>query len=204
MLTLGVKAEDKRSGYQERCIGLRTCETAILAKLRNSATLLHGEHHSPKEGGKMIQDKEGMRKLTKEISVVIERNLRAEIQHERKAMLESELAKARTELSQLGQPRQAAARHPARPAKRAVAHELTAAKPSPSGRRAQSDSARNLIIQTLRHTKHPMTIKELTKTILHKGWKTERKNPTKTVDAALRNNSEDFRRTAPSTFKLVW
>jgi hypothetical protein len=48
-----------------------------------------------------------------------------------------------------------------------------------------------------------MTIKELTKVILRKGWKTERNDPSKTVDAALRNNPEDFRRTAPSTFELI-
>jgi hypothetical protein len=47
-----------------------------------------------------------------------------------------------------------------------------------------------------------MTIKELTKAILRKGWKTARKYPTKTVDAALRNNPQEFRRTAPSTFEL--
>ena len=42
-----------------------------------------------------------MRKLTNEISAVIERNLRTEILHERKAMLEAELVKVRAELAEL-------------------------------------------------------------------------------------------------------
>ena len=151
----------------------------------------------------MTQDKEGMRKLTKEIGAVIERNLRAEILHERKAMLETELAKVRAELGQLGQPRQVAARRPARPARKAASPRLAAAKLSPSGHEVRGNSARGLIIQTLKHARRPMTIKELTKVILRKGWKTERNDPSKTVDAALRNNPEDFRRTAPSTFELI-
>jgi uncharacterized small protein (DUF1192 family) len=151
----------------------------------------------------MIQDKEGVKKLTREISAVIELNLRAEIVHERKAMLEAELARVRAELGQLGQPRQVAARRPARLAGKAASLKLTASKLSSGGRRVQSDSARGLIIQTLEHAKHPMTIKELTKVILGKGWKTERKNPSKAVDAALRNNPDEFRRTAPSTFELI-
>jgi hypothetical protein len=151
----------------------------------------------------MIQDKEGMRKLTKEIGAVVERNLRAEILHERKVMLETELAKVRGELGQLGQPSKGAARRTARTARKAASPKLAAAKLSPSGHEVHGNSARGLIIQTLKHAKHPMTIKELTKTILRKGWKTERNDPSKTVDAALRNNPEDFRRTAPSTFELI-
>jgi hypothetical protein len=151
----------------------------------------------------MIQDKEGMRKLTKEIGAVIERNLRAEILHERKTMLEAELAKVRTELGQLGRPHPAAAKRPIRRARKPARVSRAAPKAGPSGRRVHGNSARGLIIQTLKHAKHPMTIKELTKTILRKGWKTDRKNPTKTVDAALRNNPGDFRRTAPSTFELI-
>jgi len=151
----------------------------------------------------MTQDKEGMRKLTREIGAVIERNLRAEILHERKVMLEAELAKVRAELGQLGQPRRVAARRPIRRARKPARVARAKPKAGPSGRRVHGNSARSLIIQTLKHAKRPMTIKELTKTILRKGWKTERKDPSKTVDAALRNNPEDFRRTAPSTFELI-
>jgi hypothetical protein len=151
----------------------------------------------------MTQDKESMRKLTKEIGAVIERNLRAEILHERRTMLETELAKVRAELGQLGGPRKAAVRRPARPARKAASPKPATAKLSPGGHRVRSESARGLIIQTLKHAKHPMTIKELTKAILRKGWKTDRKYPSKTVDAALRNNPDDFHRTAPSTFELI-
>jgi hypothetical protein len=151
----------------------------------------------------MTQDKEGMRKLTKEIGAVIERNLRAEILHERKAMLETELAKVRAELGQLGQPREIAARRPIKRAWKPAPVARATPKPGPSGRRLPSNSAHSLIIQALKHAKHPMTIKELTKVILQKGWKTVRKDPSKTVDVALRNNPEDFRRTAPSTFELI-
>jgi len=151
----------------------------------------------------MTQDKEGMRKLTKEIGAVIERNLRAEILHERKAMLETELAKVRAELGQLGQPRQVATRRPIHRTRKPSPVARATRRPGPSGRRLPGNSAHSLIIQTLKRAKHPMTIKELTKVILRKGWKTERKDPSKTVDAALRNNPEDFRRTAPSTFELI-
>jgi hypothetical protein len=145
----------------------------------------------------MIQDKEGMRKLTKEISAVIERNLRAEILHERKAMLEAELVKVRAELAQLGAGRPAPSR-----AKKPVSRVRRLSRPGARTRRMQGSSARSLIIETLKRTKRPMTITELTKTILRKGWKSERKNPSKTVDVALRHNPDDFRRTAPSTFEL--
>jgi hypothetical protein len=151
----------------------------------------------------MTQDKDGMRKLTKEIGAVIERNLRAEILHERKTMLEAELAKVRAELGQLGQPRKIAARRPIRRAWKPAPVARATPKPGPRGRRLPGNSAHSLIIQALKRAKRPMTIKELTKTILRKGWKTERKEPSKTVDAALRNNPEDFRRTAPSTFELI-
>ena len=151
----------------------------------------------------MIQNKEGVRKLTKEISAVIERNLRAEILHERRTMLETELAKVRAELGQLSQPRQAGSRRPIRRARRPAPVARATPKPGSGGRRVQSNSARNFIIQTLKRTKRPMTIKELTKTILRRGWKTARNDPSKTVDVALRNNPEDFRRTAPSTFELI-
>jgi len=151
----------------------------------------------------MTQDKEGMRKLTKEIGAVIERNLRAEILHERRTMLETELAKVRAELGQLGQPRKVAARRPIRRARKPTPVARAASKTGPSGRRAQSNSARGLILQTLKHAKRPMTVKELTKVVLRKGWKTERKDPSRTVDAALRKNPKYFRHTAPGTFELI-
>lgn len=151
----------------------------------------------------MIQDKESMRKLTREISSVIERNLRAEILHERKAMLEAELARVRAELGKLGQPRPAAARPPITRARKTAPAARTMPHTAPSDKRVKKNSARYLAIQTLKQVGRPMTIKELTRAISRKGWKTERKNPSKTVDAALRNNPQDFHRIAPSTFELA-
>ncbi len=151
----------------------------------------------------MIQDKEGMRKLTKEINAAIERNLRAELLHERRTMLETELAKVRAELGQLGQPRQVAARRPIRRAPKPAPVARATRKSVPTGRRGQSDSARGLILRTLKYAKRPMTIKELTKVLLRKGWTTERKDPSRTVDAALRKNPKYFRHTAPGTFELI-
>ena len=136
-------------------------------------------------------------RITAEIAAVVERNLRRELLREREAMLRSELEAVRAELGRIGagQPIYRAARKP-----------VLGSHPQPklpaSSRPMRGASARALITRTLKYARRPMTIKELTKAIIRKGWKTTRKYPTKTVDAALRNNPRDFRRTAPSTFEL--
>ena len=138
-----------------------------------------------------------MNRITAEIAEVVERNLRRELLREREAMLRSELEAVRAELGRIGagQPIHRAARKP-----------VPASQPQPtlpaSSRPVRGASARALITRTLKYARRPMTIKELTKAIIRKGWKTTRKYPTKTVDAALRNNPQEFRRTAPSTFEL--
>ena len=138
-----------------------------------------------------------VKQITAEIAAVVERNLRRELLREREAMLRSELEAVRTELGRIGA---------GRPIHRAARKPVLVSHPQPtlpaSSRPVRGASARALIIRTLKHTRRPMTIKELTKAILRKGWKTTRKYPTKTVDAALRNNPQEFRRTAPSTFEL--
>jgi hypothetical protein len=135
--------------------------------------------------------------ITAEIAAVVERNLRRELLREREAMLRSELEAVRAELGRIG-----AGRAIHRAARRRVLGSRPQSKLPAASRPMRGDSARALIIRTLKHSRRPMTIKELTKAILRKGWKTTRKYPTKTVDAALRNNPRDFRRTAPSTFEL--
>jgi hypothetical protein len=114
-------------------------------------------------------------RITAEIAAVVERNLRRELLR--------------------GQPIYRAARKPA-----------LGSHPQPklpaSSRPVLGASARALIIRTLKHSGRPMTIKELTKAILRRGWKSARKYPAKTVDATLRTHPQDFRRTAPSTFEL--
>jgi len=140
---------------------------------------------------------DSVKRITAEITAVIERHLRLELLRGREAMLESELAAVRAELGQLG------TRQPIhRPAERPVSGVGQRPEPTSSTRPVRGKSARALIIRTLKYARHPMTIKELTKAILRKGWKTTRKYPTKTVDAALRKNPQEFRRTAPSTFEL--
>jgi len=142
----------------------------------------------------MIPDKEGMRKLTKEISAVIESNLRAEILHERKAMLETELARVRAELGQLGKPRPVVARRPVRKATRTV---------RAGAHRIRAGSAHSLMLDILKRTGKPLTTKELTQALKRRGWKSLRPDPTKTVDVTLRKYTADFRKVRPGTFGLT-
>jgi len=136
-------------------------------------------------------------RITAEIAAVIERNLRLELLREREAMLEKELEAVRREL---GRPSHAVrVRRPVRRPAVSVAQPVH--KPAAS-KQTRGASARALIIQTLRRSGRPMTIRELTKAITRKGWKSNRKDPSKTVDVALRHNPRDFRRTAPGTFAL--
>jgi len=136
-------------------------------------------------------------RITAEIAEVVERNLRRELLREREAMLRSELEAVRAELSRI-----AAGRAIQRAARKPVIESRPKLKLPASSRPMRGDSARALIIRTLKQSGRPMTIKELTKAIIHRGWKATRKYPSKTVDATLRTHPQDFRRTAPSTFEL--
>ena len=136
-------------------------------------------------------------RITAEIAAVIERNLRREMLREREEMLRKELQAVRTQLSRLGASRPASV-----PAGKPASAVRPSPKPQAKARPVQSLSARGLIIDTLKRTRRPMTIRELTKAILKKGWKSVRKNPIESVDAAVRSNPQNFRRTAPSTFEL--
>ena len=140
---------------------------------------------------------ERVNRITAEIAEVVERNLRRELLREREAMLRSELESVRAELGRIGagQPTYRAARKP-------VLKSQPQPKLPASSRPVRGASARALIIRTLKHSGRPMTITELTKAILRRGWKSARKYPVKTVDATLRTHPQDFRRTAPSTFEL--
>ena len=142
----------------------------------------------------MIPDKEGMRKLTKEIGAVVESNLRAEILHERRAMLEAELAKVRAELGLLGKPHPAIVRRPVRRATRTVRADANVARPG---------SAHALMMNILKRTGKPMTINELTVALKRRGWKSLRSDPKKSVDVAVRKFTADFRKVRPGTFELI-
>lgn len=140
---------------------------------------------------------ERVNRITAEIAAVVERNLRRELLREREAALEMELETVRSELGRLSG---AGEVRPALP-KPATGSPKPAPRPA-GGRPMQAGSARDLMIRALRRAGHPMTIRELTTAIARSGWKSGRKDPSKTVDVALRNNPQDFRRTAPSTFAL--
>jgi hypothetical protein len=142
----------------------------------------------------MIPDKEGMRRLTKEISAVIESNLRAEILHERKAMLETELAKVRAEFGQLGKPRPAGVRRPVRKATRPI---------RAGARRIRAGSAHSLMMDILKRTGKALTINELAQALKRRGWKSLRADPKKTIDVALRKYTADFHKVRPGTFELT-
>jgi hypothetical protein len=136
-------------------------------------------------------------RITAEIAAVVERNLRRELLREREAMLRSELEKVRAELGRLS-----AGGGSARPAPRMVAAVRPPAALPLGTRPVRGGSARALILRVLKQSQRPMTIKELTAAIQRRGWKSTRKNPSKTVDHTLRENPKDFRRTGPSTFVL--
>ena len=138
---------------------------------------------------------ERVNRITAEIAAVVERNLRQELLREREAMLRKELETVRSELGRL---REAGRIRPTAPR---PASGIPVPEPAES-KSIRNDSARALLIRTLKRAGHPMTIKELTQAIRRRGWKSERKDPSKTVDVALRHNPQDFRRTGPGTFTL--
>ncbi|OYD16589.1 hypothetical protein CH330_02390 [candidate division WOR-3 bacterium JGI_Cruoil_03_51_56] len=136
--------------------------------------------------------------ITEEIGKVLEKNLRVELLKEREAQLQKELESVQRQLNMLGttapKPKPIVPQKP-RPASRTQ-------RPVFRSRPIQK-SARALIIETMKRTKRPMTVKELTRALLRRGFKSTRKRPRKTIDSALRNNPACFRKTAPSTFRLI-
>ena len=136
-------------------------------------------------------------RITAEIAAVVEKNLRLELLREREAMLGKELESVRAELDRLGGKRPAS-RPGGKPAsgKRPVPKPMAKKRPAPAG------SARALMLDILKRSRRPMTTTELTRVLLRRGWKSKRANPADSVDAALRNNPQDFQRTAPNTFEL--
>ena len=159
---------------------------------------------------------EGLSAITREIEEVIERNLRIEMLKARAAQLEQELADVRSQLAGTGRktarravvkPRRA--RAPARPSpktpgapqtRRLVAEEVGGVK---FRHRAGFKSIRTMVIETMSRHRKPMKVKRLFQILTLKGWKTTRKNPSRTIGTVLRNNPKIFRKTAPGTFELI-
>jgi hypothetical protein len=64
-------------------------------------------------------------------------------------------------------------------------------------------SVKALLVEVFKRTKRPMKAKELTRKLLQRGFRTARKDPSKTIDSALRANPKLFRKVAPGTFELI-
>ncbi|MEO0079829.1 MAG: HTH domain-containing protein [candidate division WOR-3 bacterium] len=129
--------------------------------------------------------KESLQVITREIEKVIEKNLRIELLKEREAQLRKELALVQKRLAGLS-------------VAPAVRRKVPEGKP-----RLKPGSASSMIVEVMKRTRRPMTVKELTRILLRKGYKSRREQPSKTVDAALRHNPKIFKRVAPNTFTLI-
>jgi hypothetical protein len=139
-----------------------------------------------------------MKRMTEEITAVIERGLRAELLRERQAAIEAELVVVRAEIVRLGGEVQT----PPAAVKAAFA-PVPAPKPAPANRPMVMKSTHALIIELMKAAGRPMKVRELTDAMLKRGWRTTRDNPSRTVDKALRRNFKDFRLLAPGTFELI-
>jgi len=159
---------------------------------------------------------EGPSAITREIEELIERNLRIEMLKAREAQLEQELADIRRQLAGTGRgaarravakPRRSAAT--ARPSHRTPkAPQTRRLKPEKVGgvtfrRRTGFKSVRTMLIETMSRHRKPMKVKRLFQILQLKGWKATRKDPSRTIDAVLRNNPTIFRKAAPGTFELI-
>jgi hypothetical protein len=69
--------------------------------------------------------------------------------------------------------------------------------------RAGYKSVRTMMVEAMSKERRPMTIAELTRILLRKGFKSTRKEPYKTVDVTLRSNPALFRKIAPGAFELI-
>jgi hypothetical protein len=141
----------------------------------------------------MRQD--SLRAVTAEIEKVIEKNVRTELLKERAAQLRRELAGVERQLIALLRPAPA---FPTRTAASVPRVRPALRRPAP-----EHKSTRVLLVETFKQAKRPMTVKELTASILRRGYVSTRSDPSKTVDAMLRVNRTTFRKTAPGTFELI-
>lgn len=129
-----------------------------------------------------------IKSLSQEIGTMVEKRIRLEILKEQAARLDKELAAIHKEIANLetGQ---------AKMKPKAMVRKIR--------RRRGEKSARDLIVEVLKRAKRPMKAKELTKKLLARGFRSDRKDPSRTVDSALRANPHLFRKVAPGTFELI-
>jgi hypothetical protein len=158
---------------------------------------------------------EGLSAITREIEEVIERNLRIEMLEARAAQLEQELADIRNQLAGSDRTKQVERVKRARRA-RAITRRSPTTVSSRTRHleaeevggikfrhRAGVKSVRTMLIETMSRHRKPMKVKRLFQILTLKGWKSPRKNPSKTVYLILQSNPKIFRRTAPGTFELI-
>ncbi len=137
-----------------------------------------------------------LKAITLEIERVIEKNLRIELLKERRTQLSKELVAIEQQLRLLA-PRTATPRRPVLRKKPA-----TPARPD-HGHGPGNKSVRIMLIEALKRTRRPMTVKELTATLKKRGYRFKAVQPENTVDNMLRLHKKLFRRTAPNTFTLI-
>jgi predicted nucleic acid-binding Zn-ribbon protein len=127
-----------------------------------------------------------IKNLSEEIRKMVEKSIRLEILKEQEAWLRKEITAVQKEIGRLEIAR-------------------TAKKPSVTKIRPRrgKKSAKTLLVEVFKRTKRPMKVKELTKKLLQRGFRTARKDTSMTVDTALRANPKLFRKTAPGTFELI-
>jgi len=126
------------------------------------------------------------RTLSEEIRKMVEKRIRLEILKEQEVRLNKEISLVRNKIRRL------------EIAKTAKKPRVTKIRP-----RRGKKSAKALLVEVFKRTKRPMKAKELTRKLLQRGFRTARKDPSKTIDSALRANPKLFRKVAPGTFELI-
>ena len=127
-----------------------------------------------------------LRTLSEEIQKIVENRIRLEILKEQEVRLNKEISLVRNKIRRL------------EIAKTAKKPRVTKIRP-----RRGKKSAKALLVEVFKRTKRPMKAKELTRKLLQRGFRTARKDPSKTIDSALRANPKLFRKVAPGTFELI-
>jgi hypothetical protein len=127
-----------------------------------------------------------LRTLSEEIRKMVENRIRLEILKEQESRLNKEISLVRNEIRRLE-----------------IGKIEKKPKVSKIRLRRGKKSAKALLVEVFKRTKRPMKAKELTRKLLQRGFRTARKDPSKTIDSALRANPKLFRKVAPGTFELI-
>jgi hypothetical protein len=127
-----------------------------------------------------------LRTLSEEIRKMVEKRIRLEILKEQEVRLNKEISLVRNKIRRLE-----------------IGRIEKKPKVSKIRLRRGKKSAKALLVEVFKRTKRPMKAKELTRKLLQRGFRTARKDPSKTIDSALRANPKLFRKVAPGTFELI-